>query len=197
MKKIEFIESIQDRLPTKLHEKTLAIYIGRAWNTVVYETFRKDFSGLDIYTKTYENVPVSYDADVDVYYSALPVSIIQLPIAGDGIRSIHSMKGKGIEFTAKRAEMEDIHSGLEVGTLDGPIPFYIMNGRVEYGTTSGGIDTISAVRIRAIPQFEALDMLEEVYFPVGSDERILEIVTNFAIGAIPDKQINDDNEKTP
>jgi len=196
MKKIEFIESIQDRLPTKLHEKTLAIYIGRAWNTVIYETFRKNFSGLDIYTKTYENVPVSYDADIDVYYSELPVPIIQLPIAGDGIRSVHSMKGKGIEFAGIRAEMQDIHSGLEVGTLDGPIPFYIMNGRIEYGTT-GGIDTISAVRIRAIPQFEALGMFDEVYFPVGSDERILEIVTNFAIGAIPGKEINDDNDKTP
>ncbi len=196
MKKIEFIESIQDRLPVKLHEKTLAIYIGRAWNTVIYETFRKDFSGLDIYTKTYPNVAVSYDADVDVYYSVLPVSIIQLPMSGDGIRSIHSMKGKGIEFAAKRAEMQDIHSGLEVGTLSGPIPFYIMNGRVEYGTT-GGIDTITTVRMRAIPQFEALDMLDEVYFPVGSDERILEIVTNFAVGAIPKKEINDDNSKTP
>jgi len=92
--------------------------------------------------------------------------------------------------------MQDIHSGLEVGTLSGPIPYYIMNGRVEYGNT-GGIDTITAVRMRAIPQFEALDMLDEVYFPVGSDERILEIVTNFAVGAIPQKEINDDNDKTP
>ena len=196
MKKIEFIESIQDRLPVKLHEKTIAIYIGRAWNTVVYETFRKDFSNLDIYTKTYGNVVVSYDADIDVYYSLFPIPIIQLPIAGDGIRSVHSMKGKGIEFAAIRSEMQDIHSGLEVGTLSSPIPYYIMNGRVEYGNT-GGIDTITAVRMRAIPQFEALDMLDEVYFPVGSDERILEIVTNFAVGAIPQKEINDDNDKTP
>ena len=196
MKKIEFLESLQDRLQVKTDLRTLAIYVGRAWNTVVYETFRKDFSHLDIYTQTYNNVAVSYDSNIDVYYSAFPVSIIQLPMAGDGIRSIHSMQGKGIEFAAIRSEMQDIHSGLEVGTLDGPIPYYIVNGRIEYGNT-GGIDTITEVRMRAIPQFEAIDMFSEIYFPVGTDERILEIVTQYSIGATPKKEMNDDNDRTP
>jgi len=196
MKKIEFIETIQARLPVKLHGNTIAIFIGRAWNTVIYETFKKDFANLDIYTTTYSNVPVSYDSAVAVYYSAFPVSIIQLPISGDGILSIGSMQGKGIEFVPVKAGMQDIHNGLEVGTLNGPIPYYIMNGRIEYANT-GGIDTISAVRIRAIPQFEALANTDDFYFPVGSDERIMELVTQFAIGATPTKETNDENNKTP
>lgn len=196
MIKIEFIEIIEARLPVKIHPRVIERYIGRAWNTVIYETFRKNFSGLDLYCKTYDPVPVSYDATEEVYYSPFPVDIIQLPSSGNGIISIHSAKGKGIEFAATRGEMQDIQNGLEVGTLSGPIPYYIVNNRVEYGNT-GGIDAMASVRMRAIPQFEALAMTDSFYFPVGSDERILELVVQFAMGKQPDKQINDGNNKTP
>lgn len=196
MKKIEFIEIIENRLPVKIHPRIIERYIGRAWNTVIYETFRKDFSGLDLYCKSYDAVAVKYDSVEDIYYSDPPVPFVQLPSSGNGVISIHSAKGKGIEFAATRGEMQDIQNGLEVGTLSGPIPYWTINKRIEYGNT-GGIDTITSVRMRIIPQFEALSMDEEFNFPVGSDERILEIVVQFALGKQPDKETNDGNDRTP
>jgi len=196
MRKIEFIEIVEERLPVKVHPRIIERYIGRAWNTVIYETFRKDFAGLDLYCKSYDSVAVSYDATEDVYYSLSPVEFVQLPSPGNGVISIHSAKGKGIEFAATRAEIQDIQNGLEVGMLTGPIPYWTINNRIEYGNT-GGIDTITSVRMRIIPQFEALDMTDEFYFPVGSDERILELVVQFAMGEQPEKIMNDGNNRTP
>lgn len=196
MKKIEFIEIVEDRLPVKIHPRIIERYIGRAWNTVIYETFRKDFSGLDLYCKSYDSVAVNYDSTEDIYYSVSPVSFVQLPSSGNGVISIHSAKGKGIEFAATRGEMQDIQNGLEVGTLTNPIPYWTINNRIEYGNT-GGIDTVQTVRMRIIPQFEALEMTDEFTFPVGSDEKILELVVQFALGKQPDKEMNDGNERTP
>jgi len=196
MKKIEFIEIVEARLNSDIHPRVIERYIGRAWNTIIYETFKKDFGGLDLYCKSYDAVAVSYDSTEDVYYSVFPVDTIQLPSSGHGVISIHSAKGKGIEFAATRGEMQDIQSGLEVGILTGPIPYYLLNNRIEYGNT-GGIDTISSVRMRVIPQFEALAMTDDFYFPVGSDERILELVVQFALGKTPDKETNDGNDRTP
>jgi len=195
MKKIEFLEALQDRLPTKLHAKVLSLFIGRAFNQIIYDTFRKDLTSMDIFTKTYNNIPVVYDADTDIWYSTLPVAIIQLPMSGDGVMSIHSMKGKGIEFAAKKAGMQEIHQNLEVNTLSGPIPYWLMNGRVEYGIKSG-IDTNTKVRMRVIPQFGALDMLEEIHIPSGKDEQLMELVVQFAGGTPPEKEINDQSNKT-
>lgn len=195
MKKLEFIEAINERLPVKQHPKVIAVWIGRAFNQIIYDTFRKDFSNLDIYTRTYKNVPVKHDDDTDVWYSDLPVDIIQLPNSGDGVRSIHSMKGKGPEFTAKKAGMHDIHRKLEVSKLDGLIPYYIMDGRVEYGL-KGGIDKIGKVRMRIVPQFESYGMLDEIHIPAGKDQHLFELILQFASGLVPEKEINDQSRKT-
>jgi len=195
MRKLELIEAINDRLPIKKHPEIISIYLGRAFNQIVYETFSKDFSNLDLYTRVYD-VDVKYDEERDVYYSELPVSVIQLPIPGDGVISIQTKKGKSIEFAAKKAGMLPIHYRLEVSSLDGPIPYYIMNGRIEYETRYG-LSEVKQVTLRLIPQFEQYDMMDEIHIPSGKDERMLELTVNFLLGAPGDKEINDQTQKTP
>ena len=195
MKKIEFIEAIRKTLRTNADPYLIGFYIGRAMNQIIYDTFRRDISNLDIYAHTYTDVPVLHDEDQDVYYSKFPVPIIQLPISGDGVISIHSMKGYGVEFAGKRAELNHIHKNLEVSVINGPIPYWIASNRVEYGR-GGMIGEMEKVKMRVIPDFGKLDMLDDVYIPTGKDVDIINIVRQF-LGDIPfDDTINDNNEKT-
>ena len=196
MKKIELVEAITEQLPVKLNPKVLELFIGRAFNQIIFETFRKDLTNMDIFTKSYYNVPVVQDEDTDQWYSELPVQIVQLPISGDGVMAIHSMKGKGVEFAAKKSGMQDIHRELEVAYLDGPIPYWLMNGRVEYGSKPF-LDSISTVKMSLIPQFGELDFMDEIHIPSGKDERLLELVTQFARITPPKQEINDQTDKTP
>ena len=195
MKKIEFIETILER-NREADPNVIEVYIARAWNQIMYETFRKDITNIDIYSKTYKNVDIKFDTDIEQYYSEMPTSIIQLPNDGDGVLSINTMKGSGIEFCATRAGMNDIHKDLEVVSVNGPIDFWIMNNRIEYEPRVG-IEEIKKVRVRAIPQFEEIDELEDIYIPVGQDERLMELVSQFALGIAPEKEINDKSNKTP
>jgi hypothetical protein len=195
MLKLELIEALNERLPTKVNPKVLSLWIGRAFNQIIYDTFRKNLTSLDIFTKTYNNIDVTFDEDTDTWYSNLPVQVVQLPISGDGVLSIHSMKGKGIEFSAKKSGMQNIHRNMEVTVLNGPIPYWLMNGKIEYGT-KGGIDTVKKVRMRLIPQFGELDMMDEIHIPSGKDEQLMELIIQFAGATPPQKEINDQSNKT-
>ena len=195
MKKINFIEAIQRQLPNKVHAGTLSVYIGRAFNQIIYETFRKNSSDLDLFSKTFLNVEVKKDEDQGIYYCKLPVPIIQLPGAGDGVLSVNTMMGRGIEFVATGSSLGRIHEDLEVRDMDGPIPYYVTSGRIEFENKSP-IEDISKVKVVLVPSFDALDMLDEVYIPSGKDAEILELVTRFAVGAPVEKEINDQSLKT-
>lgn len=195
MKKIQFIEAIQTLLPNKVHPGTLSIYIGRAFNQIIYATFRKNLSDLDLFSRTYTKVEVKKDNEQQLYYCDLPVSIVQLPNAGDGVRGISTMAGKGLEFVPISSNLQKLHEDLEIRDTDGPIPFMVMNNRIEFGNKSP-MEDVSEVKLTIIPQFEALDMLDEFYIPAGKDEELLELVAKFAGVAPVVKEINDQSQKT-
>lgn len=195
MKKVHFIEAVQRLLPNKVHPGTLSVYIGRGFNQIIYETFRKNLSDLDLFSKTYSGIEVKKDKQQNLYYCELPVAIVQLPNAGDGVRNISTMAGKGLEFIAINSNLQMLHEDLEVRDVDGPIPFMVMNGRVEFGNKSP-IEDVSKVKLTLVPQFEELDMLDEFYIPAGKDEVLMELVLKFATPALPEKEINDQSQKT-
>lgn len=195
MKKLELIEALHKRLP-QVHPKTLSVFLGRAFNQIIFDTFQKDLSSMDLFARTYKNVPIKHDEEQDLYYSDLPASIVKLPIAGDGVLSISGMKATGLSFAPVKSNDPLIFSGLEVGYTPGsPIPFYIMDNRVEYATklTFGDIDK---VRMRLIIAFDEYGMLDDVYIPSGKDELLFETVINIASGTPPQKEVNDNSNKT-
>jgi hypothetical protein len=196
MRKIELLEAVNKRLPVKIHLNMVAIYVGRAFNQIIHETFGRNPSGAELFTKVYLNVEIKKDEDTDTYYSDLPVTIIKMPHVGDGVRAIHSMKGKTVEFVPQRSEMQSIHNDLEVMNMNGPIPFYVLNERVEY-VNMPRLNQAGPVKMHLIPEFEALDLLDNIYVPAGMDERLMELAVSFASGIKPTKEINDQSEKTP
>lgn len=195
MKLLTLIEAINKRIKPPLHPKVVAVFMGRAYNQIIYDTFRKDLSNMDLFAKTYLGVEIEHDEDQDLYYSELPVSIVQLPNPGDGVRWISSHKGKEVEFSPIKAEEYPTMRNLEVHTQAGAIPYWLTGNRVEYGEKVG-INKIDQVKIRIIPQLEDLEMTDDIYIPSGKDEQFLNLVINFINGSPTDKEINDQTLKT-
>lgn len=196
MKKIEYLEAINERLQNKFHLQTLAIYLSMAYNQIIYLTFRKDIDNLDLYSKRYDDIDVKYDQERDMYYSDLPATIIQLPGAGDGVRRIATKQGRKIEFVPVGNILQLVHNDLEVGQMEGPTPFRVIDSNVVEYTTKNGIDQVDKVTMYLAVQFEEFGMMDEINIPSGQDQTIMDLIIQFSQGKPVEKEINDQSDKT-
>ncbi len=190
MTKIQLIEIINKRLPKKMLPQMMAMYIGQAFNELLFPLFRANISNLDLFTKTYSDVNVDYDSAQDVYYSTLPVAIVQLPVAGEGVRDIRLMKEKGIKFVPMTTVAMSI---LNDESITSVIGYCIRNNRIEYDSK---LSTNSLLLMRIVRPFEAIDEDEQVYIPAGMNEKLIEMVLSLALGIPVDKMTNDNSDKT-
>jgi len=208
IKKIELIELIEHRLGGeaqtknlgKIHRNLLAYYIGRAFNSLLIEVFRKNLSNFDAYTKWYEDVDIKYDSTTGIYYSILPAPVIQLPRTGDGILQISDMFDQTIQYTPiTNGELQNI-VGLDIDTIDSVVGYTFKNGRVEYQGTDydASQSTYSdIVRMLLVIPFEEYAETDYVQIPTGSDELLLQTVVNLLI-RIPDADnLNNNNTFNP
>lgn len=196
MKKIELIESLADKYKA-VDPQIIAFHIGRAYNEILYATYRKNMNNIDIHVKTYDDVEVSYNEDKDQYYSELPVSVMQLPIAGDGVLSVHSKKSHSIEFYPKSKNQDMLHKGMEVDSVLGPIGYWLNGGsKIEYSDKIKIYKT-KEVSMRLLPEFSSLEMTDEVHIPTGKDNLFFQTVDSFISGTPLPKEVNDTNTKTP
>lgn len=200
IRKIALIELIKYRLKGKttndnnIDNRMVSYYIGRAFNQLLYETFRKDFDNLDSYTKTYLNVDVLDEESTEISYSVLPAPIVQFPLVADGIRNIQTMKGGSFEFAPMTNDELSLSDGLDVNIIDDVIGYAFKNGRIEYkGMTSDILDG-GGVRMDLVIPFEEYEDMDYVQIPSGQDERLFQLVVNSLFG-IPYDSLNDNNER--
>lgn len=116
----------------KIDPRRLQIYIGRAFNTLMYEIFRKDKGSLSLYVKTYTaTTVVLQDAITGVYSSTLPVAIMQLPDVASGVRRVSADNGRGIEFVPIDAETVEYLKDLEVSdvNINNVVGYYLRNNK--------------------------------------------------------------------
>lgn len=208
IKKIELIELIQHRLEGeartknlgKYHKKVLASFIGRAFNSLLIEVFRKNLSNFDSYTKWYTDVDIKYDSTTGIYYSELPAPIIQLPRTGDGILQISDMFDQTIQYVPiTNGELQNIE-GLDVDIIDEVVGYTFKNGRVEYQGTDydASQSTYSdIVRMLLIIPFEEYADTDYVQIPTGSDELLLQTVINLLVGMPDSDNLNNNNTFNP
>lgn len=176
----------------KVGDQMLAFYIGRAFNQLLIEVFRKNLANFDPYTKTYLSVAISQESSTDIYYSDLPAPVIQLPRVGDGIMRISGMKSESVEFTPISNGVLQNLPGLEVDLIDDIIGYTFKNGRIEY---QGMTSTVASgtVKMELVIPFEEYDEDDYVQIPTGSDEALLRTTIDLLMG-IPDADnINDGN----
>lgn len=199
IKKIALIELIKYRVKGKttndndIDNRMVSYYIGRAFNQLLYETFRKDFDNLDSYLRTYINIDVKEEVGTEIKYSELPAPIIQFPLVADGIRNIQTMKGTSLEFVPMSNDELSLIDNLDVNNIDDVIGYAFKNGRIEYKGMTNEILDGGGVRMDLVIPFEAYSDDDDIQIPSGQDERLFQIVVNSLLG-VPYDSLNDNNE---
>lgn len=197
MTKTELITLVIDRLggdKQKYHPNVITKWITMAFNTIYYTTFRKDLGNLDLYSQTYDNVPVLKDVDRDKYYCEFPAPIVQLPEPGEGVRYIHLKKDRSLKFVPVTIHSAVVFGGLDVNIVDPTIGYSITNGRIEF--EDNDVLQYETLSVRIVRPFEAYDEDEPIYIPSGTDEQFMELIVNLLMGQVPESKIPDDNQKT-
>lgn len=179
MTKEQLVELVGNSV--KGHPQMIAMALGRAFNQLLYSTFRKDLSNLDLYAK-------DMTATIVDGKCPLPESIVQLPVQGDGIRTITPTKERGVYFVPMSEHA--MRTFQSFSTPSSYVGWCIRNSNIEFEETD-----VTEIRISYIPPFEALDDEDEVHIPVGADVQLIGLTAQFLQG-MPEKKIIDSNDRT-
>ena len=195
------IELIQESLPqidktSKYHDLVVEKYITMAANTILGNLFRKNSSGYDLYAKDY-NATIVYDTDTDQYHSLYPAPIVQTIDPYNGVRSINTPKGKGLQFAPIRAGEMLFYEDTVVSKLSSVIPYIPERSGVLFvGKPVDNFNqTIVSIRMKLVVPFTEYDSDEFFHIPAGSDLEFIDTVLQL-MGRIPPKDLLND-EKDP
>lgn len=167
-----------------LHPQRVQYFIASAFNTIYYNTFRKNPKELDLYAKNYK-ADILYDAQRNIYYSELPKPIVQFPDGG-GIRKIGTLQGEKIEFVSTDIIESDIIRNTLVSLISKEIGYIQTNNKIEYRNFDPYL-AIKEVFISMVVPFNDLNKDEWVQIPSGKDLELIDIVKQL----IMQRQISD------
>jgi len=186
MTREKLIEIVKKRLGGG-HYEMLAMNIGMAFNQINYETFRKDLSALDLYTKEFLDVDVDYNTINNYYYSTLPEEIVQLPDTQAGVRRIMHSCENTLIFVPIKKDAKSIFDLLEVGQVDLAIGYSVESTQVIYDRKPQGIDK---VRMDLVIPFDKYDDDDVIFIPSGKDELLIETIVNLLQGQPKENKVN-------
>lgn len=169
-----------------LHPQRVQYFIASAFNTIYYNTFKKDPKELDLYAKNYK-AEILYNSERNIYYSNLPKPIVQFPDGG-GIRKIGTLQGTKIEFVQTNVVESDIVSNTILSMIIKEIGYIQTNNKIEYRNFDPYLQ-IKEVFISMVVPFNDLEKTEWVQIPSGKDLELIDIVKQLIMQRqIADKQ---------
>lgn len=186
MTREQLIEIVKKRLGGKHHHEMIAMNIGMAFNQINYETFRKDLSNLDLYTKEFLDVDVDYNTTNNYYYSTLPEEIVQLPDTQSGVRRIMHSCENTLVFVPMKKDAVSVFALLDQ-VKTSTIPFVVEATQVIYTRKPQGIDK---VRMDLVIPFDKYDDDDLIFIPSGKDELLIETIVNLLQGQPKENKVN-------
>ncbi len=204
MTKSQFIElvrrymsggNLNDDLAQRYGEGVISKLIELAYNEMVYLSFKnayntKDYSPLDIYTKSY-NIDVSYNNDRKHYYSTLPVSVINLP-DNNGIQKITYLEDDTTEFKYLPALYSSAFSKLEASKLTDAVYYKIEGDKIIYKNLD---NAIIKVLIYLIVPFDEFEDDENISLPAENAMYMFNIIQDMLKKELPEKLTIDQTSK--
>lgn len=183
-------ESATQDILHKIDPRRLNYYIGRAFNTLMYDIFRKEKNSLSLYCKTYTARVIAQDSITRVYSTTLPATIIQLPDAASGVRRVSFDNGTGLAFVPISAEQAQSFQGLDSAnaTINPTVGYYLRhNNKIEFfnmpstmesetGTADVGGSGTALIR-KTGTAFESSNISEGDIIHNTTDESWAEVVT--------------------
>ena len=196
MTKEALIELVKERLSgdgTELHPGYIEYNIALAFNSLYYTSCLKGIKNYDLHIYEYENQAVLHNNVTDTYYISLPYAPVQMPRNGQGVMRVAVMQGRSIKFIASTESESDIFYSLEANNIKGLISYIVYNDRIVFDRNPG----VAKVKFNMIKGFEIIDYDDEIYVPAGQDDFFIKSLVEYISGTPDDKQINDNNKKTP
>uniref|UniRef100_A0A6M3J2P7 Uncharacterized protein n=1 Tax=viral metagenome TaxID=1070528 RepID=A0A6M3J2P7_9ZZZZ len=186
-------------LKGKFHPNIIAFHIQATLDDIFIEIFKsnnvqKIAADLDLWSKTYKNVPILYDSDLDLFYSNMPAKIVQLP-KQRAIRRISPMQSPGITFKPLSDNAKSVMSRLDVAKYDTDTWFSFDFDRIEFANVPVDMQTDGVVLIRMIPAFTELADTDTYSIPSGFNDFLIETIKSKLLGTPPEKQSDNNNSK--
>lgn len=151
--------------------------------------FHKDMSNFDQYCKIFPDIAILYDAATDMYYSILPVSVLQLPDSAKGVRRVSGMQNnRTVQFIALKRDSWDIWGLNNVAATSTEIGYSVMIDRVEY-FRNPEIPS-NKVKMYLCPTFDSYKMADDIPIPSGSASQLFAIMQGMMQGQRPSDKIN-------
>lgn len=174
----------------KLHPEFVKKYMALAWNTIIYEAFKKDLSNLDLYCKSF-TVPVQYNTVRAYHYCTLPAPICQLPVRSEGVRRVQTIQDIGLYFSPCGNDQSSVMSGLEVWNIDETIPYAVELTQIVFKKHVGFADVV----IDMVIPFDSFDDEDEFPMPMGQDIIFFQTVDQLMSNMPPEDDVNDNSSK--
>lgn len=166
-----------------LHPEIVAKHITAAIRQILYSTFRKVPTELDLMSK-------KFTLTISNNESTLPCSIYQLPDMA-AIRRI-SLTGEDLDreqllFTPREVSMASVYGMLDVAKIDTTVKYYVSEKSIKWSNLPTGLTEVDAW---LIPTFDTLEDDDEVYIPSGKDIDFFEVIRTILSGTAKENLIN-------
>jgi hypothetical protein len=149
----------------RFHLRFLEATIERVLITMYSDLYKGSPHLIDLYTKSYGEltpIPISLEVATGIYYSTLPVNIVNLPCKNSGVRHIYTVAQLGNTFVPMDAREADLIFNTDVAVVSSKIGYRTrQDTRVDYWNMS------SAVRAAGV----RLDLL--IPFSVYADDDVV------------------------
>ena len=188
MRKDQLVHLCLDILGLRFQDRTVALHLESAWNTVVGQTFRKDSKQLDFYAK-------SFDADVthgNRPFTLLPVPIVQGIDFGKGVRRINLPESNDFDFVPMPAIGLQAFDEVGLGDVTKSIGYFVRHDKVEYWNMP---KFIKKVRMELVIPFSAWKDSDDIPIPDGTAEQIIQMAVQSFRGGQPQTDIHKKSEQ--
>lgn len=168
MRKDQWIELVQSNAGLRYRDRTIALHIEQAINTVLGQIFNKDPQQWDLFAKPYEADIVSGVRP----YALLPEQIIQVPDVANGVRRIYPAGGGDLVFMPMPAHGHQLFREVGLDQVDDTIGYDVRADRVWFFNLRAPIVNITMDLV--IP-FGRWAFTDDFPIPMGTANTITDI----------------------
>ena len=179
----------------ELHRVLVEQNMARAWNQILHDTFSKNLTYLDFYSKDYQTQTVAQDATTGQYYVDLPAAIVQLPDRSEGVRAVKTgnqdfdvPQGTGVKFVPISEQEMRFKDNIDVGLSESSVIGYTVRyDSIWFDRSMDATQAAKKVHLELVVPFDIYTGTENIPVPSGKDEQLYMLTTQFILGTIPQK----------
>lgn len=163
-----------------IHPELVEQAMAKAWNTLLYSTFRKNISMLDFYAKEYTGQAAVLNATTDKYEIDLPVAIVQLPDIIAGVRAVTVDQWEDVEFVPQSQTENMLMYDSDTYNLDDVISYTVRFDKIIFNQEGTVVDlTTYDFRLNLVIPLDEYEDTDELPVPSGQDMEFQNLVMQF------------------